>query len=573
MEKTSYLLVCLISCLILSFLASSWFLPTKPELPGCSKYAPWCTASKNRIFSKTGFSLQHKSTDHSTETPQHPLDPLTVQEINTVRTILSSYEPFSSTIPSIHTLSLDEPDKLQVQTWRKGDPLPPRKAAVLALLNGQSHVLTVDLESNRVTSHVINPTSGYPMLTTDDIMGAAKVPFSNAEFNKSLTARGLSSSNSLCITPSAGWFGPNEEGRRVIRVQCFATEGTSNFFMRPIEGLTLTVDLDKLEVVKFSDKGIGIPVPKSSGTDYRYSAQEKPPQMEPLNPISIEQPKGPSFRIEDGHMVKWANWEFHLKADQRAGLVISRAMVRDSETGELRNVMYKGFASELFVPYMDLDESWYFKSYMDAGEFGLGPAAFSLVPLNDCPRYSYYMDGVFAAADGKPFVQPNMICLFEKYAGDIGWRHSEDPLFGSQQIREARPKLTLVARIAATVGNYDYIFDWEFQTDGLIRIKIWVTPYSKDEQWAGGLLVYQSKGDDTLAVWSERDRPIENKDIVLWYTLGFHHIPCQEDFPVMPTVSSSFELKPVNFFEGNPILGAAPAFENDLPVCRPSASS
>jgi primary-amine oxidase len=40
------------------------------------------------------------------------------------------------------------------------------------------------------------------------------------------------------------------------------------------------------------------------------------------------------------------------------------------------------------------------------------------------------------------------------------------------QIRESRPKVTLVARMAASVANYDYIMDWEFQMDGLIRIKV-----------------------------------------------------------------------------------------------------
>lgn len=34
--------------------------------------------------------------------------------------------------------------------------------------------------------------------------------------------------------------------------------------------------------------------------------------------------------------------------------------------------------------------------------------------------------------------------------------------------------------------------------------QIWVTPYNETEQWAGGLFVYQSQGEDTLAVWSER---------------------------------------------------------------------
>ena len=87
---------------------------------------------------------------------------------------------------------------------------------------------------------------------------------------------------------------------------------------------------------------------------------------------------------------------------------------------------------------------------------------------------------------------------------------------------------------------------------------LWVTPYRPDERFPAGDYPNQHPGGAGLPAWTKADRPIENTDVVLWYTLGSHHITRPEDWPVMPTDRAGFMLKPAGFFNRNPALDVAP---------------
>jgi primary-amine oxidase len=103
---------------------------------------------------------------------------------------------------------------------------------------------------------------------------------------------------------------------------------------------------------------------------------------------------------------------------------------------------------------------------------------------------------------------------------------------------------------------------WWRKRAGFVNHHVWVTPYCDQENYAAGDYPNQSQGGDGLTKWTKADRPVENKDVVFWYTFGHTHLPRPEDFPVMPTAYIGFLLKPNGFFDRNPA--------NDVPPNKPA---
>ena len=94
---------------------------------------------------------------------------------------------------------------------------------------------------------------------------------------------------------------------------------------------------------------------------------------------------------------------------------------------------------------------------------------------------------------------------------------------------------------------------------GFMTKHLWVTPYDPDEITATGKYPNQHPGGAGLPEYTKNDRNVDNTDVVLWYTVGYHHVPRPEDWPISPVAYCGFHLKPVGFFDTNPVLDVPPS--------------
>ncbi|UCF19651.1 MAG: hypothetical protein JSU87_17330 [Gemmatimonadota bacterium] len=637
------------------------------------------------------------------QSPQHPLDPLTWDESWTLLEVLRAAGHIDSET-GFSFVTLAPPNKADVWAWRPGQPMA--RAAFASIKKGpRAYEAVVDLVAGELLSWREVP-GVQPSFLDSEFGKAGDIALESDEVRAALERRGFTNlSDVRCSGFPLGYFGnEHQDGRRVAYVECTDIRRARTYpFSRIMAGLSVVVDMDAGAVLEVIDDGV-VPAPPGDG---RFDEEAIGSPREKKAPIAVEQPLGPGFDI-DGHTVRWGNWSFHHKVDQRVGLVISTVRYKDGQRE--RPVLYEGSLSEIFVPYMDPSMPFYMYNFLDSGEFPAGGLVKPLAPGLDCPDNAVLFDAVITGDDGRPQVIENASCLFERYAGDVAWRHHD---FMSGAI-ESRPKRDLVARVYAVLGNYDYNFDWVFQEDGTIQVvaaatgiaavkavrpetalaaagsngsnghsdgervdaygrfvepnivavnhdhffsfrldldvdgttnsmqidrlqqerlpeshprrslwvvdsevaqtesdamlrlsferpklwrvinpaarnhvgyntsyqllpranalslmsnddypqrragfienHLWVTPYQPDERYAAGMYPTLSPPGKGLPEWTGADRPIAETDIVVWYTVGMHHVVRAEDWPVMPTAAHTLELRPFDFFDRNPAL-------------------
>jgi len=384
----------------------------------------------------------------------HPLAPLAAGEIRAAVRILKA----SGRVPPgarFSLVALDEPPKELVL---RQVAIPRRAFAVVYddAANKTWEALA-DLEAGRVDLWKEIPRA-QPPISAEDSGLADRIVRNDPRWQQSLRARGLDAASVIVVAWSAGYFAlPGSWEGRIVRAIPYLAEG-KNFYAHPVEDLVAHVNLTTGKIIDLLDTSRNVPGPRESG---ELSLPATGPLRLAPAPLDILQPRGPGFQIEDGE-VRWQKWHFRYGLHPREGLVLYTVGYEDG--GRVRSILYRASLSEMMVPYGDPGGGWFFRNSFDAGELGLGINAVPLKPGVDCPVNCSVFDAVFAGGNGEPVAIPHAVALYERDGG-LAWKHDD----------EARRARDLVLSFVATVGNYDYGFDWIFHQDGALEMRVALT--------------------------------------------------------------------------------------------------
>jgi len=390
------------------------------------------------------------------ENRTHALALTSAAEVSAVREVLIDAGLLGETVRYTF-FAPEEPTKAEVLAGGETDRR--FRAVLLDIATGRSWDVVVSVASRSVeNSREIAPErDGQPPIIDTEFEMIEDILNGAPDWLAALETRDIAPESVRAVPLSAGVYDyPDEAGRRIVRAFGFRQDHEKDHpWAHPIDGLVAYVDLTARAVDRVIDTG-AVPVPETTGNFDDPEVQG--PHLD-LKPISITQPEGRSFTVEDGH-VKWGKWDLRIGFNEREGLTLHQ-IAFDS-----RPICYRASVAEMVVPYADPAPVRFWQNYFDCGEYMFARYADSLQLGCDCLGDILYTDAVIADDLGNPRTIQNAICMHEEDYGVL-WKHS-DMFTGS---RETRRQRRLVISFFTPIGNYDYGFYWYLYLDGTIELE------------------------------------------------------------------------------------------------------
>lgn len=215
--------------------------------------------------------------------------------------------------------------------------------------------------------------------------------------------------------------------------------------------------------------------PNLEGNWTSTDRQGEPLPLDNLPPPVSASQGSQRFRLDGKeNYISWMDFSFYLSVSRDIGL-------------SLHNIQYKGkrliyelALQEALTAYSGSNPFASRTTFWDAGT-GLGSTLVPLVKGYDCPAHATYLNATFSEGDTTR-TQTDAICIFEYDAGYPIRRHSFQPVAPYTSVAK---NIVFTVRTISTVGNYDFLIEYNFFYDGAIEVSARASGYISAAYWEG----------------------------------------------------------------------------------------
>lgn len=390
--------------------------------------------------------------------PTHPLDPLTADEINQLKQILSAKGLFSD--KDLYTwVQAIEPPKERPLT--PGDAPPHRQALAVGISGAQKtgFELQVDLTAGQV---IAQRWLGklQPFFSTLEYEQATELLDASAPLKAAIEARGIQITGKISDQIFFDQYAPSRDAStdgnptRLMRILFADRQGGQNNYGPHLEGLTALIDLYNHRILSITDTHG--PTARGKVPHDVFNPEVRGSQTHPQSDDAPTGTSAPGFSLQ-GHHVQWGHWDFRFSFNQREGLVLHQ--IGRNDQGKIRSICYRASVSEMLVPYADPAPEWQWREFLDEGDYGLGTLSVQAQPGEHVPLNAATVDVVLASEALAPKTYAKRVFLYERSDG------SPLCLFQQKAAAAYAPRKELCIGFVASLGNYQYLYRWVFRPD------------------------------------------------------------------------------------------------------------